>query len=55
MGVILPWMVSNAMEMDESTLEDGIKKRDEDTGLNLQKLIFEAWEEGRAPLRRLRK
>lgn len=48
-------MVSNATEMDESMLEDGIKKRDEDTGLNLQKLVFEAWEEGRAPLKRLRK
>lgn len=46
-------MVSNAKEMDESTLEESIKKRDEDTGLNLQKLIFEAWEE--APLKRLRK
>ena len=25
-GVIHPWMVSNAMEMGESILEDGIKK-----------------------------
>ena len=48
-------MVSNATEMDESMLEDSIKKRDEDTGLNLQKLVFEDWEEGRAPLKRLRK
>lgn len=54
-GVILPWMVSNAMEMRESTLEDGIKKRDKDTGLDLQKLIFNGWEEGEAPIKETEK
>lgn len=54
-GVIPPWTASNAMEMGESTLEDGIKKRDEDTGLNLQKVIFDGWEEGEAPVKETEK
>lgn len=36
-------------------LEDSIKKEIKDTGLNLQKLVFEAWEEGRFIKERLRK